>query len=298
MTAMLADLVATVGDEFTSLLADAEPANDEGEILFDRLWAAGLLDIPDLVRLLLRRAEEERVSAAIRSGRPAAKPRFLQSLVSDSDADVAAAAMALILARGRRSDRFEGVRLAFDDLSAEAASLVVNGIAAALRPDVVKRLGAGADERLASAARDLLARHDEGNRLEAKLFDLIHALDSAGRLSDSLIRSALAEAEVALLTEALARRSGIDFNSAWDYLTGGGSRPALLLRMAGLSRDLAGEIVASAAEVVGSDAETEIRSYDQLTAEQVESARNWLRLDPGYRSAVQALGEGRGDRSV
>src|SRR5688572_26487466 len=58
MTAMLADLVATMADEFTTILADAEPANDEGNQLLDQLWESGLLDIPELIALLLRRAEE------------------------------------------------------------------------------------------------------------------------------------------------------------------------------------------------------------------------------------------------
>ena len=299
MTAMLSDLVTMVADEFTSRLADAEPANDDGEQLLDRLWAAGLLDIFELIALLLRRAEEERIAAGIRASRPAAKTRFLQSLVSDEDSDIAAAAMALILARGRRRDRFEGPRLVFDDLSAEAAVALVNAVAAALRADLGRRLGsAEADDRLSNAARSLLSSHDEGNRLEARLFDLVHALDGAGRLDEQLIRALLDEAEISLLCEALARQSDIGFDSAWDHFTGGGGRLALLLRMAAVPRHLAGEIVASSAEVVGSDAESEIQNFDHLLDEEVERARNWLRLDPSYRSAIGALGAGHGKRTV
>ena len=295
MTAMLSDLVTLVADEFTSNLADAEPANDDDEQLLDRLWAAGLLDIPDLMDLLLRRAEEERIAAGIRSTRPNGRARYLQSLVSDEDADISAAAMALILARGRRRDRFDGPRVVFDDLSAEAAVALVNSVAAGLRADLARRLGsAEADERLAGAARALLSSHDEGNRLEARLFDLVHALDSARRLDERLIRAVLDEGEIALLCEALARRSGIAFDSAWDHFTGGGGRLALLLRMAAVPRELAGETVASSAEVVGSDAESEIQAFDQLTDEDVERARKWLRLDPAYRTAIGALGVGRG----
>jgi hypothetical protein len=297
MTAMLAELVAMVADEFTALLADAEPANDDGERLVDRLWDAGLLDIPDLIRLLLLRAEEERISAGIRAGRPAGKMRFLQSLVSDEDPQVSAAAMALILARGRRRDRFDGPRLIFDDLSAESAVALVNAVAAALRSDLVRRMpAADCDERLSTAAQALLARHDEGNRLEAKLFAFVHALERADRLGEPLMRSALDEAEVALLVEALARRAGIGFDSAWEHFTGG--RLASLLRMAGLSRDLAGEIVAGAAEVVGTDPETEIQAFDAMTDEEAESCRQWLRLDPAYRNAIGAMDAGHGERTV
>lgn len=289
MTAMLADLVGMLADEFTALLAGVEPANDDGELLIDRLWVAGLLDIPDLIRLLLRRAEQERISAGTRASRPAGRTRFVQSLVSDEDPQVSAAAMALILARGRRRDRFDGPRLAFDDLSAEGAVALVNAIAAALRRDLHNRFGREADERLAEAAQLLLSRHDEGNRLEARLFDLVHALDRAGRLDDALIRSALDEGDVALLTEALARRAGIAFEVAWDHFMAGEGQLALLLRMAVLPRELAGEIIATAAEVLGTAAESEIGAFDALSENDVESARKWLRLDPGYRAAIGAL---------
>jgi hypothetical protein len=299
MTAMLAELVAMLADEFTVALADAEPANDDGEQMLDRLWKAGLLDIPELIAILLRRAEEERISAAIKARSGSSRPRFLQSLVSDEDADVSAAAMAAILARSRRRDRFDGPRLTFDDLSAEAAVALVNAIAAALRADLSRRLDAAvADERLSEAARSLLSTHDEANRLEARLFDLVHALERAGRLDAELIRSALNEGEVSLLAEALARRSGIGFDSAWELLAGGDGRLALLLRMAAIERDLAGEVIAGAAEVVGSAPETEIQAFDRLSGEEVERSRKWLRLDPGYRSAIAAMSAGLGKRTV
>ncbi|MDQ3482767.1 MAG: DUF2336 domain-containing protein [Pseudomonadota bacterium] len=291
MTAMLSDLVAMVEDELTSLLGDVEPANDEGEPLVDRLWAAGLLDIADLIRMLLQRAEEERVAAGIRAGRPAARMRLLQSLVSDGDPGVSSAAMALILACARRRDRFDGPRLMFDDLSAEAAVALVNATAAALRCDLSRRLGRPeADERLSAAAQTLLSRHDEGHRLGAKLFDVVHALERSGKLDDMFLRRALSEAEVALLAEALARRGGIDFSCAWDHLTGGHGKLALLLRLAGLQRDLAGEVIAAVADLVGSDAETEIQAFDSLGDEEVESRRKWLRLSPAYRDSIGALG--------
>ncbi|QNM82958.1 DUF2336 domain-containing protein [Sphingomonas sabuli] len=295
MMAMLGDLVAMLADEFALQLAAAEPANDHRDGLFDRLWASNLLDIPDLVRLLLRRAEEERLCAAIRTGRPGGRSRFLQSLVSDDDGDISAAAMALILAASRRRDRFDGPRAAFDDVPAEAAVPLVSAIAAALRPEVAARLGDGeADERLSSAARALLARHDEGNRLEARTFDLVHALEKAAALDANFLRSALADGEVALLVEALARRAGIAFDSAWDHFTGGAGQLALLLRMSGIERALAAELVATLAHLVGSDAESEIAAFDSLTDAAVSSARNWLRLDPAYRAAVTDLGHGNG----
>jgi len=299
MAGMLTDLVNSVADDFRALLADAEPANDDGQELVDQLRSSGLLDIPELVRLLLSRAEEERLATAIRSARGPGKPRFLQSLVSDDDGAVAAAAMALILARGRRRDRFDGPRIIFDDLSAEMAVALVNAVAAALRSDLAKRLPAEeTDERLTSAVRVVLARHDEGNRLEARLFDLTHALDSAGRLDEKALLHALEEGEASLFAEILARRAGIGFDDAWDYLGAGAGNLALLLRMSGVSRSLAGEIVARIADVAGSDAETEIAAFDSLGDDEVAKVRAWLRLAPEYRSAIDALASGNGKRTV
>lgn len=297
MTGMLTDLVESLADEFVAALPDSEPANDEGERVVERLWSAGLFDIPDLVALLLRRAEEERITAAIRAGRSPGKGRFLQSLVGDEDSAVSAAAMALILARSRRRDRFDGPRIIFDDVSAEAAVPLANAVAAALRSDLAHR-SEPADERLADAAIAILARHDEGNRIEARAFELVHALDRAGRLDEALIRSALEEGEIGLLLEALGRLGGISFDSAWECFTGGSGRLAMLLRIGGVSRELSGEVVATAADLAGSDAETEIGAFDSLSNEEVERTRRWLRLDPAYRSAIQSLESGNGQRSV
>ena len=298
MTGMLTGLVDSVADEFRVILAGAEPANDDGEELFDSLRSSGLLDIPDLIHLLLRRAEEERVSAALRSGIGTGKLRFLQSLVSDEDSEVSAAAMALILARGRRRDRFDGPRVIFDDLSAEAAASLVNAIAAALRMDLFKRLSEGeADERLASAAQSVLSRHDEGNRLEARLFDLAHALDRASRLDEKVILSCLHEGEASLLAEVLGRRSGIGLDDSWELLTAGDRKLALLLRLGGVSRSIAGEIIARLAELSGSDPESEIIAFDSMAEEEVDGARGWLRLDPAYRNAIDSLAADSGQRT-
>lgn len=299
MTGMLADLVNTLADEIRSGLAGSEPANDEDDQLFQLLRDAGLLDIPDLVALLLRRAEEERMGGAIRSARGTGKPRFVQSLVSDEDPEVSAAAMALILARSRRRDRFERPRIIFDDLSAEAATAITASVAAGLRSDLVKRLDAcEADDRIARASHSLLSRHDEGNRIEARLFDLVHALDRSGRLDERLVRSALDEGELSLLAEILGRSAGIGFDAAWDHLGGGRGDLALLLRMSGLSRPVAGDIIACLADGLGSDAEAEIATFDTLGDEQAERARKWCRLDPTYRSAIDSLAGGDGKRTL
>jgi hypothetical protein len=298
MTAMLTDLVEAVADEFSAALSEPQAANDEPGQVFERLWLSGLLDIPDLVALVLRRAEEERIAAAIRSGPQGNTPRFLQSFVSDEDPAVSAAAMALVLAKGRRRDRFGGPKILFDDISAEAAVALANAVAAAMRSELTKGDEPVADERLGAAADKLLARHDEGNRLEVCAFDLVNALDRAGRLDESLIRSALTQGEVGLLLEAFGRRGGIPSDSAWQYFTGASGQLAMLLKICSVSRDLAGEVVALVSGLSGSDPETEIGRFDELSDDEVEHTRKWLRLAPSYRSAVEILDSGRGQRSV
>ena len=56
------------------------------------------------VRLLLRRADEEQITAAVKARSGRRDGRLLQTLVSDDNASISAAAMSLILARGRRRD--------------------------------------------------------------------------------------------------------------------------------------------------------------------------------------------------
>jgi len=155
-----------------------------------------------------------------------------------------------------------------------------------------------ADDRLATAARTLLSRHDEGNRLEARLFDVVHALERSGQLDDGMIRSALDAGEISMLAEALGRRAGIEFDTAWESVLGGSSSLALLLRMSGASRMLAGEIVAGTSDVLPGDPESAMAAFDRLGDEEVEAARKWLRLDPAFRSAICALDSDDGHPSV
>src|SRR5438128_9258924 len=66
MTAMLNCLVSDVADAIRAALPSGRvAANDEGDaVLVASLTSAGLLDQPGLMALLLRRADEERISTA------------------------------------------------------------------------------------------------------------------------------------------------------------------------------------------------------------------------------------------
>ena len=279
MTAMLADLVAVIAQEIGAALGHSSAGKDDST-LFDQLFDSGLLDIPQLVALLLRRAEEEKVAAIVRSRRQPARARLLHNLAASPEPVLAASAMALILARSRRRDRFDSPRVDLDDVPAEAAAVLVPSIAAAMR----LRSG-GTDRSYGESAALVLARHDEGKRLEALSFALVHALDRAGELDEQLIAAALADADISLTVEALARRAGLSFETAWAQFVAGGEELALLLRLASVSREFAAELAGQAGGV-----EAAIAAFDQLPQEAVDGARAWWRLDPCYRAASARLG--------
>ena len=283
MTAMLADLVGIVADEIRAAASIAEAHRATNGELFDHLRSAGQLDIPELVSVLLRRAEEERIAGALRSAGAAARSRFLHPLAADENSAIAAGAMALVLGRSRRHDRYGNPRVQLDDIPAEAAFKLAYSVAAAVALQ-------GSSDRLAGeGAAAVLAQHDESKRIEALTFGLVHALDNAGRLSETVLLAAANDAEVAILVEGLARRAGIDFATAWTHLRGTG-RFGLLLRMAGASRHFAAELVACFGDLLSGGAAAEIERFDSLGDDQVDRTRKWLRLDPHYRAALTALG--------
>src|SRR5262249_39622208 len=77
MTAMLHDLIGTVAGEILAAAPPVIEAKPNATILAARLHEAGLLDREALVGMLLRRADEHRISAAF-AGR--AGPRKLPLL--------------------------------------------------------------------------------------------------------------------------------------------------------------------------------------------------------------------------
>jgi hypothetical protein len=301
MTAMLHGLIGDVADELRAALpANSTVANDgDSPALVAELGAAGLLDLPELIDLLLRRADEEQTASAVRARSGRRDSRFLQILVSDEDAGISAAAMALILGRGRRRDRFGQLRVEFDDLSAATACSVVHNTSAALRSRLTLSMdAASADRQLAAASTALLARHDEDKRLEALTGTLVRLLDESGRLDEGLIAAAADEGEFGLVADALARRAGIAPSDAVDLLlSGSGERLMMLLRMANMSRELAARLLAGPGDLLGmTDPGGEIARFDTLDHNDVDAACEWLRLDPDYRGAIAALGSGHGQR--
>src|SRR5688572_2618838 len=86
MTAMLHCLVGDIADEVRAAIPKGTAANDERNLaLIGTLSSARLLDRPALVRLLLRRADEERIATAANARSGKREARVLQGLVSHED---------------------------------------------------------------------------------------------------------------------------------------------------------------------------------------------------------------------
>ena len=286
IAAMLRGLIGDIVDELIAglpamLAAQAEKGR---EGLYRRLRAAGLMERPGLLGLLLRRADEQQLSSRADPAHPT-----VAGLISDDSAPVAEAAMALALARGRRRDRFGRMSLEFDDLDAEDAVALVNAVAAGLRDALPDE----ADDELALAAQALIARHDEGRRLEAAVAALARVLDTQNRASDQLVRRLAEDGDASLMVGLLAGRAGIDQLDAWNFFTGG--EAMMLARLAGCDRTAAAQMLAAFEPMSGAHAaERIIERYDSLDDAAVERCRRWMRLDPQYRGAREALERGNG----
>ena len=302
MTAMLHCLVGDVADDIRSALPKGwAAANDESNLdLIATLTSARLLDEAGLMALLLRRADEERITngAKARSGRN--DPRILQGLVSHENGAISAAAMALILARGRRRDRFGQCLVAFDDLSSTSARALVHAIAAALRGDLIGLRGDKADLELIQACERVLGERDPARGIDALAAELARLLDEGGRLDDELVLAAAHEGEIGFLAESLGRRAALSGAIAGEELLSGSTeRVMTLFRVANLARELVAGFLASIGDLLGlADAGHAIGLFDAMSEAQVAAARTWLTVDPAYRRALAILDSDNGQRTL
>ena len=301
MTAMLADLLGTIADEIRAALPTGWAAanDDDHQNLLRELSSAGLLDHLELIATLLRRADEERIANAVRS-RSGPGGAFLQALIADDNESVSAAAMALILARGRRRDRLGQPRIEFEDLGRPLARSLAQSVAAALRRHARGVARGEADTRFAAAAAALIERRDEAKAVDRLASALVEALDQAGSLDERLLEAAAEEGDLAFLAQALANRSEIHVTCAWDHLIDGDEdRLVLLLRMARVSRNFAASLLALLGDLVGiTDVGRAIGRFDSMNDAEVGAARDRLQLDSHYQAALGALGTDDGKRAV
>jgi hypothetical protein len=299
MTAMLHCLIGDLADEIRAAMpAGTAAANDGANLtMIETLSGARLLDRAALVRLLLRRADEERIATAARARSGRREARVLQGLVSHTDGAVSAAAMALILGRGKRRDRFGQCLIHFDDLPPAEAVALVHAVSAAMRGELVAVLGsAQADRLLAAAGTDVLSCHDPASSIEALTGKLVAFLSQEGELEDELIVAAAVEGEMTFVAQALSRRSGLSGEVAMDeFLSGNARRLMALFRIGSVSRQSAASLLAAIGDLLGiNDPGRAIDAYNRLSEAEVEDARNWLSTDPAYRSAAASLGRAGG----
>ena len=298
MTAMLHCLVGDIAGEIRAALPSGwASANDDDAALVESLTRAGLLDDAELMTLLLRRADEERIGMAARARSGRREARAIQGLVSHQNGAVSAAAMALILARGRRRDRFGQCLVGFDDLPRDTAKPLIHAIAAAMRQAVASAHGsAAADTELSSAAGALIDKHEPGKSVEALTGAVVAVLDDAGGLSDELLLACSQEGEVGFLAEVLARRAGVHGTVALDELLSATPAPMMaLLRLAGFSRELSAGVLASVGDLLGiDDPGAAIALFDKMSADELKAAASWLAAPRQYRAALEVLGSSNG----
>jgi hypothetical protein len=298
MTAMLHRLIEDVAVEIQARLPEEWlPANEDHNALIDRLSECGLLDIGELMAILLRRADEARINAAFQARPDARHSSIVQPLVSGGDADVASAAMAVLIARGRRRDRFGRVLIELDDLSAECAATFVHAVAATLSErKSVHVATTEAQQALCKAAQAVLHRHDPAKSVDRLTAVLVRILDQQGQLDDSWLRAAADNAEIGLLTHMLARRAGLDpLIAAGELASSDPRRIMLFLRLSGASRQFAAHFVAVLGDSLrlGTDLHA-LAIFDSFSEDRLAAASGWLGLDHQFKSALQALGHGHG----
>jgi hypothetical protein len=209
--------------------------------------------------------------------------------------------MALILARGRRRDRFGQCLLSIDDLAAGAAERLVHTIAAALRRELAGSRGASeADAMLAEASQEILARVEPRRGMDALAATLVDFLHEKRGLSDELLLAAANEGEISFVANALGRLGAFPAESVLETLLSADARRIMaLLRAAGASRELSAGLLAAIGDLLGiGDPGEAIGVFERMTDEQVSAARAWLATAPAYRSALEALGEGHGKRPL
>lgn len=301
---LLARLVRSIEDDLRARLAVRFEAHEALHAALSSahvaiaqpiLERAQALRDSDLTTLLVRRVEEHRFW---QNRAPQQGTEYLFELVRDRDAAIAEQAMALVVARSRRFDRFEEPALGQVELPAELQHKLVWIVAAALRHYIVQHHRIGAvDAAVEEAAGAVIAGHDEGDSLESHALRLAGRLHRAGRLDGAALARIIGDGVLPFFIAGLAVLCRLDPAAAWEVLADPRGRgPALLLRAAGLPRDAAAAVFlalnargALFSELEGEAAAEQLELFDTLDE---PSAREVLRLwqaHPAYRGSIARI---------
>lgn len=261
------------------------------------LERAGALRDGELGTVLVRRVEEHRYWRENWSGDA---DDLLAELVRHENEAIAGEAMALLIARSRRFDRFQEPLLGQSDLPAELQHRLVWMIAAALRQYMVQQHhipSGAADAAISEAAGGMIAAYDEGQTLEACCMRLARSLQRAGQLEGADLARMLEEGLLPLFVAGIAVRCSLDYAPCWEVFSDPQGRgPALLFRSGGLARAEAAAILLTLnsrgrlfSSVEGDAAAAQLDLFDATTRDAaVEVLRLW-QIDPGYRAAIARL---------
>ena len=289
MSAMLGDFVASLAREIGMITGRRPDASDTPKILA-KLTKAGLLNRAGLLSLMLRRADEHRIASAFASHAGPRKLPLLSRLVGDASPTVASAAMALVVARGRRRDGFGQPRIELSDLPPDDVVALTHAVAAAMcSSGIAEAVHAAAAEQVAESVR-----YEES--LDRAVEQLAAALHRGVDKEDQLIEEASGEGEAALAAHIIARRAGITPQAAWDHLLDAGDGGlALLARMAGLGRQSAARLIADFGVMGGTASiEDEMLRFDTLDEAEVAAALAHWRLPRPFRIARTMVRNGNG----
>lgn len=306
--ALLSRLIRTIEDALRADLADrvggyealhasfssahvpiAQPLLDRAQVLRD----------PELSTVLVRRVEEHRFWKGQRdSGHE--PDAILRELINDADAPLAGEAMAVLIARSRRFDRFGDPVFARTDLAADLHHKLVWMVAAALRQYMVQHHAVPsreADGLIADAAQKHLAGYDEGTSLDAACTRLARRLAELDRLDDPLLERMLDDGMLPMFIAAIGARVGLNYDPAWEVLSDPrGMGPAILLSAAGFARNRAASIflILNSRGRMFSGQEGDATEYQLGIFEGTDESlaldilRLW-KVDPGYRAAIARL---------
>ena len=300
---LLGRIVSGIEDELRSRLAvtfqdhealHAALSSAHVAIALPILERAQVLRDAEISNILVRRVEEHRFWKKS-AGR---RENFLFELVRDPDEGIAAEAMAVVIARSRRFDRFEDDAVGQIELPAELQHKLVWMVAAALRQYIsqqhaVRSVDAGVEE----AATSLIAGYDEGESLESQAIRLAQRLYREGRLDGPALAMIASEGVLPFFIAGLSVLCALDHVATWELLSDSRGRgPAVLLRAAGISREEAAAILLALNEhgpfitgVEGDAVAAQLELYD--TVDEL-AARDVLRLwqaHPSYRASVARI---------
>jgi len=303
--ALLTRLVRGLEDEMRARLAvrfeghealHAALSSAHVPIALPILERAQVLRDSELSNVLVRRVEEHRYWKA--HAPAAGGDELLFELVRDTDEEVAAEAMEMVVARSRRFDRFQEPAMGQVELPAELQHKLVWMIAAALRHYIVQHHHVAAvDAAIEESASALIANHDEGATLEACAVRLARRLHAAGRLDGDLLARALAEGTLPLFIAGVSALCALDYAAAWEvFADPRGRGPALLLKAGAVEREPAAAILLLLSSrgplVSGAEGEAAAAQLDLYDTLDEAGARDVLRLwqaDPGYRASVARI---------